>query len=93
MMDTEPKQFAVQSDAGNTYYLNFCGECGTTLFRDGPAFECSKVVNVGVLDDSRNALAEAKPAVELFSSSRISWVNAMPGTVRFKGMPGSEEVE
>ncbi|KAK5164881.1 uncharacterized protein LTR77_009545 [Saxophila tyrrhenica] len=78
-------------DTGNTVTSYFCGDCGTTLYRDGATFGNSKVVKAGVLDDN-NALEDAKPAVELYAPLRPSWVAAIGGADQKKNMPGSDSV-
>lgn len=79
------------ADTGNTVTSHFCGDCGTTLFRDGPTFGENKVIKVGILDDS-NALADAKPGVELYVPLRAPWVESIEGAGQLKNMPGSDSV-
>lgn len=49
------------------------------MWRETATFEGAKILKVGTLDNS-NALAEAKPALELFAASRVPWVQAVSGT-------------
>ncbi|KAI2628539.1 Mss4-like protein [Hypoxylon sp. NC1633] len=72
-----PKSISKIASSGKEITSYFCGDCGSTLWRDGASFGENKVIKVGVLDDP-NALEEAKPAVELFSPGRISWVSEQP---------------
>lgn len=81
-----PKTIAKTGDSGNVVTSHFCGDCGSTLFRDGPTFGPNTVIKVGVLD-SPTALDDAKPALELFSPTRVSWVPEVPGTTSVPGMP------
>ena len=61
------KTYAKKADSGNTVTSYFCGDCGSTLYRDGASFpDGAKVVKVGILDDS-DALEKAKPQAELFA--------------------------
>lgn len=85
-----PKQHKKTADSGNEITSHFCGDCGSTLWRDGKTFGESKVVKVGSMDDPK-ALEDAKPAIELYVPERISWVKATDGQ-QLKGMPGSEQV-
>ncbi|KAK8207935.1 hypothetical protein M8818_004188 [Zalaria obscura] len=81
-----PKTFTKKADSGNEIHSYFCGDCGSTLYRDGASFQGAKVVKVGVMDDI-NALNDAKPAVELYAPERVSWVPALSGTEQLEGMP------
>ncbi|KAI1347148.1 Mss4-like protein [Xylaria sp. FL0043] len=76
-----PKSIGKKADSGNEIVSYFCGDCGSTLYRDGKSFGDAKVVKVGTLDDI-NALDEALPKVELFASHRVSWVKEVPGAAQ-----------
>ncbi|KAK3686962.1 hypothetical protein LTR37_019316 [Vermiconidia calcicola] len=78
-------------DTGNEITSHFCGDCGSTMWRDGPTFGDGKVIKVGILDDS-NSLESAKPGLELYAPLRPSWLPAVPGADQKKNMPGSESV-
>ena len=80
-----PKTISKKADGGNTITNHFCGDCGSTLFRDGASFPGMKVVKAGVMDDV-DALDQAKPAVELFAPERVSWVQEIPGAEQKKTM-------
>jgi hypothetical protein len=86
-----PKEFSKTADSGNKITSHFCGDCGSTLWRDGATFGPNKVIKVGSLDDSK-ALEDAKPGVELYVPERISWVHGVQEASQLKGMPGSAEV-
>ncbi|RYP72651.1 hypothetical protein DL769_004393 [Monosporascus sp. CRB-8-3] len=81
-----PKTISKTADSGKQITSHFCGDCGSTLFRDGPSFGDNKVVKVGVMDDI-NALEDAKPAVELFARSKASWIQDVPDANKLGGMP------
>ncbi|KAK3210132.1 hypothetical protein GRF29_44g1701472 [Pseudopithomyces chartarum] len=72
-----PKTHVKTADSGNTITSFFCGDCGSTMWRETAAFEGVKIVKVGTLDDD-DALNAAKPANEFFISSRVSWLQAIP---------------
>jgi len=86
-----PKTFAKKADSGNTITSHFCGDCGSTLWRDGETFGPNKVIKVGVMDDV-NALNSAKPGLELYVPERVSWVSGISGAEQKKDMPSSETV-
>lgn len=71
-MSGSPKSISKTADSGNTFTSHFCGDCGSTLWRDGPTFPGLKIVKVGVIDDYE-ALNDAKPGVELFGEHRVGW--------------------
>ncbi|KAF1977297.1 DUF636 domain protein [Bimuria novae-zelandiae CBS 107.79] len=73
-----PKQHAKTANSGNQITSYFCGDCGSTMWRETSASEGTKILKVGTLDDA-SAMADAKPVTELFSSSRAPWVLAIPG--------------
>jgi len=86
-----PKTFAKKADSGNEITSHFCGDCGSTLWRDGNTFGPNKVIKVGVMDDVE-ALNAAKPAIELYVPERVSWLSGISGADQLKEMPGSEKV-
>jgi len=46
----EPRSHAAKADSGNLVARLFCGDCGTFLWSDSPAFDVYPV-RVGTLDD------------------------------------------
>ncbi|KAK5133512.1 hypothetical protein LTR08_007649 [Meristemomyces frigidus] len=86
-----PKTFSKKADGGKQITSHFCGDCGSTLWRDGETFGPSKVVKVGVMDDVE-AMNNAKPAIELYAPARVSWVSGVEGADQLKSMPGSDKV-
>ncbi|RYP43426.1 hypothetical protein DL768_009941 [Monosporascus sp. mg162] len=80
-----PKTISKTADTGRQITSNFCGDCGSTLFREGEAFGDDKVIKVGIMDDI-NALEDAKPALELFAVRKASWILDVPGAKKLDGM-------
>lgn len=80
-----PKQHTVKSDTGRTVTSHFCGDCGSTMWRDGEAFPGLKVLKVGTFDDV-NAFDNFKPVAELFTPHRVSWVPAIEGAAQMTTM-------
>ncbi|KAI4859341.1 Mss4-like protein [Hypoxylon rubiginosum] len=80
-----PKTLAKVADSGKEITSHFCGDCGSTLFRDGPSFGDNKVIKAGIMDDV-NALDDAKPFVELFAPHRVGWVQEVPGAIQNPSM-------
>lgn len=73
-----PKTISKKADSGSQITSYFCGDCGSTLWRETPTFDGAKVVKAGVLDDA-GSLDSAKPVLELFTNQRASWLPAMDG--------------
>ncbi|KAJ8110401.1 hypothetical protein ONZ43_g5879 [Nemania bipapillata] len=80
-----PKTIAKMADSGREIVSHFCGDCGSTLWRDGASFGDAKIVKAGTLDDI-DALESAQPAAELFSNHRVSWVKEVAGAEQKQGM-------
>lgn len=72
-----PKSFPKKAESGKIITSNFCGDCGSTLWRQSETFGDTRIIKVGVIDGS--AMEDIKPAVELFVANRISWVSPVQG--------------
>ncbi|KAI0829152.1 Mss4-like protein [Hypoxylon sp. FL0890] len=81
LLSGTPKTFTKVAGSGKEITSYFCGDCGSTLWRETPSFGDNKIVKVGVVDDL-NALNEAKPVTELYTKHRASWVPEIPGAVQ-----------
>jgi hypothetical protein len=64
----------------------FCGDCGSTLWRETASMEGLKIFKAGTLDDAEG-MQKAKPQIELFTPRRIDWVPEIPGAHQLPGMP------
>ncbi|KAL1746741.1 Mss4-like protein [Schizophyllum fasciatum] len=76
-----PKTFACVGGSGKGVVNTFCGDCGSTLWREMELKPGVRVLKVGTLDDA-GALGELRPGVELFTKRRAGWLSAMPDTVQ-----------
>lgn len=74
-----PKSFPKTADSGKTITSVFCGDCGSTLWRESETYAGTKIIKAGTLDGDAS-LEEAKPLVELFVVNRVSWLSAVAGT-------------
>lgn len=84
-MTGSPKVFTKTADSGKKINSYFCGDCGSTLYRDGENFDGNKIVKAGVLDDE-DYLEAAKPGAELYAPLRPSWQAEVAGAKQLKGM-------
>ncbi|KKY36981.1 putative glutathione-dependent formaldehyde-activating [Diaporthe ampelina] len=72
-----PKEFKTTAKSGKTVTSFFCGDCGTTIWRETETYGTNKIIKVGTLDG--DALEDAKPLAELFVGNRPSWLPAIAG--------------
>ncbi|KAH6638469.1 DUF636 domain protein [Boeremia exigua] len=72
-----PKSFSKKAESGNFITSNFCGDCGSTLWRQSETFGDTKIIKVGTIDGT--AIEDIKPTSELFIANRISWVSPVEG--------------
>ncbi|KAF2276731.1 DUF636 domain protein [Westerdykella ornata] len=80
-----PKQYSKIADSGKRIVIYFCGDCGSSMWRETESSPGIKVVAVGTLDDF-DALEQAKPVAELFAPSRPSWIPAVEGAEQRQAM-------
>ncbi|KAF2966771.1 hypothetical protein GQX73_g6787 [Xylaria multiplex] len=81
LLSGTPKSIGKTADSGKDIVSHFCGDCGSTLWRDGASFGDGKVIKAGTLDDI-NALDDALPITELFTNHRVSWVGPVAGATQ-----------
>ncbi|KAI5866296.1 Mss4-like protein [Durotheca rogersii] len=75
----QPRTLERRAESGNPITSHFCGDCGTTLWREGPGYAGFKIVKTGVLDDPAATFDALRPAAELFVRSRAAWLSPIPG--------------
>ncbi|KAI1807833.1 Mss4-like protein [Daldinia bambusicola] len=77
-----PKTFTVRGDSGDEITSYFCGDCGSTLWRNGKVSNFNPIIKAGVIDDPKFFDETAKPVLELFSHRRVDWVKEIPGATQ-----------
>lgn len=87
----KPKEITVKADSGKSITSYFCGDCGSTLWRQGDTFGDARIIKVGIMDDPK-VLEDAQPGVELYAAERVSWQGAVPGAGQKKAMPDSADM-
>ncbi|KAJ4342072.1 hypothetical protein N0V87_001398 [Didymella glomerata] len=80
-----PKQHKKKADGGNEIISNFCGDCGSTMWREGATFPGKRIVKVGTLDDT-NILDNLTINAELYADTRPKWVAPQSGADQKKAM-------
>ncbi|EON66966.1 hypothetical protein W97_06082 [Coniosporium apollinis CBS 100218] len=70
-----PKTISRPGDSGLDVTLNFCPECGHTIFvtGEGAGLRGSVVVKAGTLDDPE-LLDKLIPAEEIYTEHKVSWM-------------------
>lgn len=80
MTQGTPKAFPKVAKSGKTITSFFCGDCGSTLWRQSETYAGMRIIKAGTLDSDDALEIEAKPSTELFVENRIPWLPAIPGT-------------
>ncbi|KAL1704048.1 Mss4-like protein [Schizophyllum commune] len=80
-----PKGYTTHGVSGKPITNFFCGDCGSTLWRESVVFAGLRIVKAGVLDDVRALEIVAAPAMELFVEHRVGWVQQIHGAVQKEG--------
>lgn len=78
MTKGSPRRFGKRADSGNTITSFFCGDCGSTLWRESDTYAGAKIVKFGAMDHP-GKLEDARPAAELFAGNRPSWLQPVAG--------------
>jgi len=73
LLKGEPRRYASPADSGNQVARLFCGECGTFLYSDSPAYDAFPV-RVGTLDDP----SEMKPEAAVWVEAAQPWHHVDP---------------
>lgn len=81
-----PKRYTAKAASGRDVTTVFCGDCGSSLWREGGVTDPDAVVvRVGSLDDE-GALDGARPLAEIYTHDRAGWLGEMEGAKQFEGM-------
>jgi len=79
------KQHKKVADTGNEITSHFCGDCGSTMWRQGATFPGKLIVKAGTLDDT-GILDNYKVNAELYANTRPKWIAAQEGAAQKDGM-------
>lgn len=86
MTSGTPKSHTQKHEDGFDLTIFFCGDCGTTIYKqaDGDMFENVSLVQSGTLDGSaRDKIS--KPSSELNVKCRTSWLAEVSNAVQKQG--------
>ncbi|KAL6250770.1 hypothetical protein RBB50_003073 [Rhinocladiella similis] len=69
-----PKTYQKVADSGKKIKSYFCGDCGSTCYREGESFPGLKIVKAGTLD-----VFDVSPHLEAYVDSRVTWLKPLQG--------------
>ena len=78
-----PKERVRTADSGNDLGINFCADCGTSLFSAPRARPQIRVLYAGTLDDPTWVPIE----LNIWADSALPWVHMDPKVERVPGQP------
>ena len=82
----EPKVYETKGGSGNPAFVNFCGNCSSTMWTATPLRPDKVIIKVGILDG--DVLEKLAPKAETFTSRKPSWVKSVDGAGQFEeGFP------
>lgn len=78
-----PKTCTQVHETGMKLTVHFCGDCGGTIYKtaDSEDFAGMAIVQAGTIDYP-SLLQKSKPAMELFTKYRPSWISPVEGVVQ-----------
>jgi hypothetical protein len=83
-----PKSYLTKADTATVTYpvtFWFCPDCGSPSWRDGEMVLDARIIRARTLEVEK-ARDDAKPAVELYTVSRVDWLQGILGVTQFAHM-------
>lgn len=80
-----PREFSNTADSGASVTSHFCGNCGSTLWRDGPASQGLLYLKAGSINEISEVDARS-PVAEIFVKRRAAWVKPIEGAQQKEGL-------
>jgi len=74
--------YEAKGGSGNPAFVNFCGNCSSTMWTETPLRPELVIIKVGILDD--DALEKLAPKAETFTSRKPSWVKSLDGAEQYE---------
>jgi hypothetical protein len=78
------------ANSGNTITNHSCSSCGSLLYRSSSGYPGTIVIKAGCIDGV-DAASEYVPEVEIFTRSRVPWVQPIAGAKQEPGDFGSSD--
>lgn len=82
----EPRIFEKQADSGSIRRMAFCEDCGTHLC-SLPTENSGESAFVSVRIGTSEQFHELRPVAEIYTASRVPWLQTLDGCAEFSGMP------
>lgn len=82
----EPRIFEKRAESGAVRLMAFCAACGTHLC-SLPADPANATAFVSIRIGTSQQFHELQPATEIFTASRVPWLQTNTGCAEFVGMP------
>ncbi|KAM5354827.1 hypothetical protein ACJ41O_001473 [Fusarium nematophilum] len=78
----QPKSFSMEHEWGMTLTVNFCPECGTTLWKDSTAEHLKglRLVQGGTVADAKKL--DGQINAELYAPERVAWLAPLGGAAQ-----------
>ncbi|EUC50009.1 hypothetical protein COCMIDRAFT_82824 [Bipolaris oryzae ATCC 44560] len=76
-----PKEHKKTADSGSNITSFFCGDCGSTMWRESDSYTGKMIIKVGTLDD-HSILDNFSTKIELFTKNRPKWVGTQEGAAQ-----------
>ncbi|THW03890.1 hypothetical protein D6D02_04521 [Aureobasidium pullulans] len=83
-LDCKTKTWSYTSDSGKDYIVNFCGDCGSTLFGEPTRLPDVVSIKAGCLDNSGTNLGSMD--AEVFVERRVDYLKPFEGMKQIVGM-------
>jgi hypothetical protein len=80
-----PKKMTKTGDSGKTVTYYFCPDCGVTLWGVLEVAPGAIIIKIGLTDDPEWSQKNV-PTVELYTKSRLSWIDPLEGAVQKETM-------
>jgi hypothetical protein len=79
-----PREYVKVADSGARRVHAFCGNCGSPVYSCAPANPKTYSLRLGALSE-RDALG--RPAREIWTKRRLSWMPKLQGAANIEGQP------
>jgi hypothetical protein len=67
--------------SGQPFQRHYCGECGSHVYSNGPAYGAAAFIKAGTLDDA----AWLAPSVHIWCAEKLPWVAIPENATQFPG--------
>lgn len=72
------KSYTETHENGGKLTVNFCDNCGCSIYKMHDSFPGNAIILAGTLDEP-DGLEQAKPDAELYTKHRVPWLSSLEG--------------